>query len=128
MSVFVKELNYLYRGCRPLYEIETDWKGFEWLVVDDVINNVLVFNRYDREGNCLMAVFNFSGIEQNNYRFGQREGRYKKIFSSDAKRYGGEGKFSKRILTTKKRESHGKEYSLTMDIPKLSCLYFIKEK
>lgn len=128
MSVFVKELNYLYRGCRPLYEIETDWKGFEWLVVDDVINNVLVFNRYDREGNCLMAVFNFSGIDQNNYRFGQREGRYKRIFSSDAKRYGGEGKFSKRILTTKKRESHGKEYSLTMDIPKLSCLYFIKEK
>ncbi|MDE7162755.1 MAG: 1,4-alpha-glucan branching protein GlgB [Clostridia bacterium] len=128
MSVYVKDLNWFYRQNRPLYEIENDWKGFEWLVVDDVINNVLVFNRYDNDGNCLLAVINFSGIDQYNYRFGQHPGRYRKIFSSDATRYGGGGRFGKRIFATKKRKSHGKEYSLTMDIPKLCCLYFIKEK
>ncbi len=128
LSVFVKELNLFYRSCPILYSIETDWKGFEWLVVDDVINNVLVFNRYDGNGGCLLAVINFSGIDQPNYTFGQNAGKYKKVFDSDSARFGGEGKFGKRYLSTKKRKSHGKEYSITMDIPKLSCLYFIKEK
>lgn len=128
MTAFVKDLNAFYKCCKPLYQIETDWKGFEWLVVDDVINNVLVFNRYDQEGNCLCAIFNFSGIDQLNYTFGQHEGSYKKVFCSDAVKYGGSGKFGKRIYRTKRRQSHGREYSLTVDIPKLACLYFIKEK
>ncbi len=128
MRVFVKFLNQLYKSTPPLYEVETDWKGFEWLVVDDVINNVLAFNRYDGQGNCLLCVVNFSGIDQPDYRFGQHKGRYRLILDSDKKAFGGEGKFKKRILTTKKYASHGKEYSLTVDIPKLACMYFLKEK
>lgn len=128
MRVYVRDLNWLYRSVSPLFSVETDWKGFEWLVVDDVINNVLAFNRYDVEGNCVLAVCNFSGIEQKNYRFGQHKGKYRKIFDSDSTKFGGEGKLRKRIFNTKKRGSHGKEYSLTIDIPKLTCLYFIKEK
>ncbi len=128
MSEYVKALNKFYASCKPLYEIETDWKGFEWLVVDDDINNVLAFNRYDGEGNCLLAVINFSGIDQPAYRFGQHRGRYIKVFNSDDTRFGGEGKLKKRVFTTEKRQSHGKEYSLTVDIPKLACLYFVKEK
>lgn len=127
LSVFVKELNLFYKSCRLLYAIENDWHGFEWLVVDDVINNVLVFNRYDGNGGTLMAVCNFSGIDQPNYTFGQYAGKYKKVFDSDCVRYGGNGRFKKRYLCTKKRKSHGKDNSITMDIPKLSCLYFIKE-
>ena len=128
MTAYVKDLNRFYKSCKPLYEIETDWKGFEWLVVDDVVNNVLAFNRYDGDGNCLLAVFNFSGIDQLNYTFGQYEGLYRKVFDSDAVKYGGNGGFGKRIYKTKRRQSHGKEYSLTLDIPKLACMYFIKEK
>ena len=128
MRETVSFINHLYLKCRPLYEIETDWKGFEWLVVDDVINNVLAFNRYDNDGNCLLCVVNFSGIDQPNYRFGQHAGKYIKIFDSDSTKFGGEGKFRKRVLVTRRKKSHGKEYSLTLDIPKLACLYFIKEK
>lgn len=128
MTAYVKKLNAVYKENRPLYEIETDWKGFEWLVVDDVINNVVAFNRYDGDGNCLTAVINFSGIDQPSYRFGQHKGRYIKIFDSDSPSFGGAGKLKKRIFSTSKRASHGKEYSLTVDIPKLACLYFIKEK
>jgi len=128
MSVYVKALNSFYRSCPPLYKIENDWSGFEWLVVDDVINNVLVFNRYDGEGNTLLVVCNFSGIDQPNYTFGQRAGAYALAFNSDSTVFGGRGVFKKRVLTTKKRKSHGRDYSITMDIPKLSCLYFIKKK
>ncbi|MDE7379579.1 MAG: 1,4-alpha-glucan branching protein GlgB [Clostridia bacterium] len=128
MTAYVKDINFFYKTCTQLFTIENSWEGFEWLVVDDVINNVLAFNRYDNEGNCLLAVINFSGIDQPNYRFGQHSGRYIKVFNSDDKKYGGRGVQRKRVFETKKTCSHGKEYSLTMDIPKLACLYFIKEK
>ncbi|MDE6850133.1 MAG: 1,4-alpha-glucan branching protein GlgB [Clostridia bacterium] len=128
MTAYVKALNSFYKSHKPLYDIETDWKGFEWLVVDDVINNVLVFNRYDNDGNCLCAIINFSGIDQTNYTFGQHVGKYRVAFNSDAARFGGGGKFNKRIYNTKTRLSHGNENSLTVDIPKLACLYLIKEK
>ena len=128
MQVFVKYLNELYKNCPPLYEIETEWSGFEWLVVDDVINNVIAFNRYDRNGGTLMCIVNFSGIDQPDYRIGQHKGKYALILDTDKKAFGGEGKFRKRVLYTKKQPSHGKEYSLTLNIPKLACLYLKKEK
>ena len=128
MRAFVKYLNGIYKTCPPLYTIENDWKGFEWLVVDDEVNNVLAFNRYDDAGNTLLCVVNFSGIDQPDYTFGQHRGKYKLILDSDKKEFGGEGKFKKRVLYTKKIPSHGKDWSLTLTIPKLACLYFIKEK
>jgi 1,4-alpha-glucan branching enzyme len=128
MRVFVKALNWFYRDTRPLYEIENSWDGFEWLVVDDVVNNVIVFNRYDLEGNCLTCICNFSGIDQLNYRFGQYQGKYRLAFNSDDRKYGGRGFLRKRIFNTRKQSSHGKDYSLTVDIPKLACMYLIKEK
>jgi len=128
LNSYVKALNHFYRDNPVLYTIETDWSGFEWLVVDDVVNNVLIFNRYDGKGGCITAIFNFSGIDQLNYTFGQHKGVYKKVFDSDSLRFGGEGKFKRRFFTTRNKKSHGKDYSITMDIPKLSCLYLIKEK
>lgn len=128
MTDYVRALNFFYRSAKPLFEIETSWDGFEWLVVDDVINNVLAFNRFDREGNCLLCVFNFSGIDQLNYTFGENGGTYRLVFNSDDRKYGGDGKIRKRIYRTKKQPSHGKEHSLTMDLPKLACMYFMKEK
>ena len=89
MRVFVKFLNHLYLGCPPLYEIETDWKGFEWLVVDDNINNILAFNRYDYAGNCLMCIVNFSGIDQTSYTIGQHRCKDKLLLDTDKKSFGG---------------------------------------
>ena len=128
MRVFVKALNELYKNCPPLYRVETDWSGFEWLVVDDVINNVLSFNRRDDEGNVLMCVVNFSGIDQPGYRIGQHRGKYRLVLDTDRRAFGGDGKFRKRVIQTKKISSHGKEHSVVLDIPKLACLYFLKDK
>jgi 1,4-alpha-glucan branching enzyme len=128
MSVFVKTLNNLYKTARPLFDIENSWNGFEWLTVDDEINNVLAFNRYDGEGNCIFCVFNFSGIEQKNYKIGQNEGTYLLLFNSDQKKFGGEGTLNKRIFKTEKHPYGRKECVITIDIPRLTCLYFIIKK
>jgi 1,4-alpha-glucan branching enzyme len=126
LNLFVKYLNNIYINTTQLFQVENDWQGFEWLVVDDCTNNVISFNRYDKDGNCLMCICNFSGIEQPNYTIGQHEGKYKVLLNSDDKKFGGSGTLKKRVFLTGKKHSHGKEYSLTLDIPKLACVYLIK--
>ena len=127
MSVFVKALNLFYRENRPLYEIDDSWSGFEWLVVDDKTNNVLAFTRYDCNGRSITAVINFSGIDLFGYGIGIAEGKYRVVFNTDAKRFGGDGKISKRIYKTVKKTSHDKENSIIINIPKLTCIYLKKE-
>ena len=48
------------------------------------------------------------------------------LYNSDSLRYGGSGAIKKYIYNTTKSFSHGKEYSITFDIPKLTCIYLKK--
>lgn len=127
MTDFVRELNYFYRNCRQLYEDDESWNGFEWLVVDDRFNNLLAFNRYSKDGKSLTAIINFSGVDLHGYGIGIAKGKYRIVFNTDSKKFGGEGKLKKRVFYTKKQLSHGKDYTLEIDIPKLTCMYLIKE-
>lgn len=128
MQAFVKALNLFYRDNKPLYEIDDDWNGFEWLAVDDRESNVIAFNRYSKDGECITAVLNLSGIDLPNYRIGNNEGKYRVVFNSDSSVYGGYGKLKKRIFKTVNESSHRKENSLLIDIPKLTCIYLKKLK
>ena len=129
MQYFVKTLNNFYRSTKQLYEVDNSWKGFEWLVVDDNFNNMLAFNRYDESGESLTAIVNFSGVDQRGYGIGVKEGgKYRIIFNTDDKAFGGNGRLRKKVFHTRKQSSHGKKYTLFVDIPKLTCMYLIKEK
>ena len=57
-------------GAVPLWEIDFDWEGFQWLVSDDNHNNVVVFLRRDKTGNELVCAINFSPNTYEDYRFG----------------------------------------------------------
>ena len=127
MQRYVKELNLLYKQTPALFEIENSWDGFEWLIVDDDINNVFAFNRYDKNKDAVTCIFNFSGIDLLNFRIGIDEGKYRVLFNTDKTIYGGNGKFNKRIIKSEKISSHNKENSIILDIPKLTCIYLIKQ-
>ena len=126
LSVLVKELNELYRKTPALYEIEDSWDGFEWLAADDADSNFLAYQRKDKDGNTIVVMLNFSGSDLRNYRLGLPKGKYQLIFNSDAIRFGGSGAMKKYIFTTTKSFSHGKEYSIGFDLPKLTCVYLKK--
>lgn len=126
LALLVKALNSLYKNTPALYEIEDSWDGFEWLAVDDADRNFLAYQRRDRAGNVLVAMFNFSGTDYIDYKLGVPKGKYKVIFNTDSPRYGGSGKFNKRIFNTKKSYSHGKENSIQFNLPKLTCVYLEK--
>lgn len=126
MSVFVKDLNFFYKSCKPLFETDYSWDGFEWLVVDDKSNNVIVFNRYASDGESLTCVCNFSGVDLCGYGIGTAKGKYRIVLNTDSKKYGGRGILKKRVFDTRKKASRGKNHTLFLDIPKLTCLYLIK--
>ncbi|MBD5632380.1 MAG: 1,4-alpha-glucan branching protein GlgB [Clostridia bacterium] len=128
MQAFVKTLNYFYRECPPLYEIDDSWDGFKWLVVDDKYNNLLAFTRYSKSGKSITAVINFSGVDLNEYKITTESGRYRLVLNTDDKAFGGTGKIKKQIYLTKKQQGTAKEYYLSVNIPRLTCMYFIKEK
>lgn len=122
----VKKLNELYQATPALYEIEDSWEGFEWLAPDDADNNFLAYARKDKNGGKVLALFNFAGNDITHYRLGVEKGKYKVLFNSDAASFGGSGKVKKRVYHTTKTTSHGKEYSIELYIPKLTCVYLIK--
>jgi len=128
MREFVKTLNYFYRESKPLYEIDDGWDGFEWLVVDDRYNNLLAFSRYSKSGESLTAVINFSGIELPQYKIGIDKGKYRIVLNTDDTRFGGTGRLRKKVFSTVKESGGNKEYSIKIDIPRLTCIYLIKEK
>ena len=128
LSEMVKELNHLYKDNAPLYEIEDSWDGFEWLAPDDNDRNFIAYKRKDRAGNEILVLVNFSGEDFYGYTLGVEKGKYSVLFNTDAVKFGGRGIERKRVYDTKKAFSHGKEYSIRFNLPKLTCVYLIKNK
>ncbi|MBQ8229516.1 MAG: 1,4-alpha-glucan branching protein GlgB [Clostridia bacterium] len=122
----VQELNALYKNTPALYEIEDSWEGFEWLAADDADTNFIAYERKDRAGNAVVVMINFSGSDYGHYRLGVPKGKYRMLFNTDAIRYGGGGTLKKRVFNTAKSYSHGKEYSIEFNIPKLTCVILQK--
>ncbi len=128
LQIFNRKLNRVYKENTPLYQIEDSWQGFEWISADEKENNVLSYKRKDREGNEIVAVFNFSGKDFPVYRLGVGEGEYKLLISSDEVRYGGSGVVKRKIYKSAKKYAHGKDRSILIKLPKLSGSYYVKVK
>ena len=125
LSLFVKELNHFYRNMPPFFEVEDSWDGFEWLAPDDADRNIVSFIRRDRNGREVIALVSFSGSDAEDYLLGvNRKGKYRVLFNTDDEKYGGWGRLGKKkIFTAVKKPSHGKQYSLRIPMPRLTCLY-----
>ena len=119
-------LNKLYRETPAFYEIEDSWDGFEWIAPNDADRNILSYMRKDRAGNEYLVVINFSGAKAEGYRLGVPKGKYKVIFNTDNPKFGGAGEMTKRIFNTERKHSHSQEYSIKIELPKLTCIYLQK--
>lgn len=124
LKAYVKALNEFYRANAPLWEIDYDWEGFSWLVSDDSANSVIAFSRADKEQNEIIAVCNFTTVDRLNYRIGvSKPGTYRVVFNSDSPQFGGSGRGSSASVKAKAVASHGREYSIELDLAGLSTIY-----
>ena len=121
---FVRELNHVYKGTAPLYQLDQWPEGFEWLVADDGNNSVFVFERRDREGNRVIVISNFTPVVREGYRFGVNSaGEYREILNSDDLHYKGSGVSAGATVETEEVWSHGKPNSLSVTVPPLATVY-----
>lgn len=123
---FCRELFNFYKSTPALFEQDKSWEGFLWATVDDNTNNVLAFFRFDKSGNAILSVSNFSSVLQRNYKIGvPMRGVYKQVFSSDDERFGGSGLKNEKV-TSKSKGINGHKYHISVDIPPFSTTYFYK--
>lgn len=126
MQQFIHDLNDLYVSQPAMYELDDDYDGFEWIQLMKYEENILTFMRKtDKPEETLLAVCNFSGQSYGAYQVGVPfYGKYKEIFNSDRKEYGGHGIVNLRAKTCKAAECDEREYSVTFKIPAFGVSVF----
>ena len=122
MQDYVKALNRLYREHPSLYEMDYDPDGFEWINCSYQNESMIIFLRKSRKSEeTLLFICNFDNMEHEKFRVGVPfHGKYKEIFNTDAKDFGGEGRINGRVKTSRKLEWDEKDDSIEVYIPPMS--------
>jgi len=121
LQTLVKDLNHLHQNQASLYELDTDWRGFEWIDFHDADNSLISFVRKAKDsGDFVVVVLNFTPNVHHNYRVGVPEmGNYEVLFNSDSEYYGGSNVGAKECSALAE-SSHNFSASISLDIPPLA--------
>ncbi len=123
---WVGDLNRLYRREPALHALDCDWAGFEWIDANDSEQSVLSFIRKGRSTDeTLLVVGNFTPVPRAAYRVGvPRGGEWREVLNSDAREYGGSGWGNLGGRKAAPVSSHGRPYSLILNLPPLAAVFF----
>ncbi|MGN0696716.1 MAG: 1,4-alpha-glucan branching enzyme, partial [Oscillospiraceae bacterium] len=126
---YFRKLNHIYLDYSPLWRNDDSWDGFKWICADDYTQSVISFRRIDASDpdkkRELICVCNFVPVERTKYRIGvPYAGSYKQILNSDDVEFGGSGTVNNKTVKAEEYSMHGCDYSIELDIPPLSALYF----
>ncbi|MEW6132929.1 MAG: 1,4-alpha-glucan branching protein GlgB [Pseudomonadota bacterium] len=85
-----RDLNRLYRDDAALHALDFESAGFQWLDCNDADHSIYSFMRRAPDGQCTIAVLNFTPVPRHGYRVGvPAPGYYREILNTDAALYGG---------------------------------------
>ena len=122
---FVKELNHFYLKSSELWEQDDGWEGFQWIEPDDSDNNIISFRRINKKGRDLIIACNFSPVDRTNYRIGAaKKGIYTTVFHSGLEKYGGTCENTMKKITAEPITQNGYDYSIKVDLPGLSTIFW----
>lgn len=87
----VKDLNALNNQEKAMHEVDFDWRGFEWLDINDADNSIISYVRRAKDPeDFIIVVLNFTPTVHKDYTIGAPvEGEYEIIMNSDSEFYGG---------------------------------------
>ena len=116
MQRLVRDLNLVYGPESELWEGDSDPAGFEWIDVDNALENIVAFTRRSAKSNRdLICVCNFSAVPKKGYHVPQlADGQYELIINTDAQIYGGTATVSVNVPD--------------IDLPPLTTLWFVPQK
>ena len=123
MQRFSQELNHFYLRHPAFWQQDDGWEGFQWIDCKDVMQNIIVYRRIDRQGKEIVVLVNFAPVEHLDYRIGVPEkGMYRELLNTDRKEFGGHGRENGR-LRAEQTPCHGMSFSLCLRVPPMSALY-----
>lgn len=124
MSLFISDLNHLYKTKKAFYELDVSNEGFELIDCKDVDHSIISFIRKGKDWHdMLIFVFNFTPETHESYRMGAPlKTSYTEIFNTDSEKYGGSNVLNTEPIYAEDIPMHEKPYSMTVKIPPLGAI------
>jgi len=121
-----RDLARCYRTLSPLHDQDFQGEGFAWIDCHDAEQSVLSFLRRDRQGDFVVALFNFTPVPREHYRIGvPQAGTYREVLNSDSPAYHGSG-VGNGPQDAQDRPWMGLPYSLELTLPPLAALFLTR--
>ena len=126
----MRELNAFYKNESALFQYPFDHRGFQWIDYGDRENSVMIYQRNaDHKEDILIVICNFTPEVRNHYRIGvPYRGQWKEVFNSDDSEYAGSGLLNQGLLNTSPVKIHGRDYSISLNLPPLAVSVLKLEK
>ncbi len=125
LNHLVQTLNHFYRKNPALYALDTNPDGFRWINSISAEKCMISFIRQTgKEEEMLVVVANFANVKQDFTIGVPAEGKYKEVFNTDAKEFGGEGRINSRVKVTEEMEADDCPFSFKMTSAPLSLSVF----
>jgi 1,4-alpha-glucan branching enzyme len=126
LNRYVADLNRLYRENPAFYEVDFDFRGFEWIDFSDAENSVISFVRWSRDyKQMLLFVYNMTPVVRYFYRVGApKPGFYREIFNSDAAEYAGSGMGNYGGVNSQEIGWQNRPHSICINLPPLAVNIF----
>ena len=124
LQKYYSDLLHVYQKYPALWQLDSDWNGFQWINANDGYRSIFSFIRRDETGKKnLLFVINFTPVARDDYRVGvPKSGTYSLILDSEHGLYKrGEHAFSAR---SKKSECDGQPYSFAYPLPAYGTAIF----
>jgi 1,4-alpha-glucan branching enzyme len=121
---YVRTLNWLLRSQPALYQVDFDYRGFEWIDFGDYETGTISYLRRARDpSDFVVSVLNLSPLPRFNYRIGVPEaGLYRELLNSDSEHFWGSNMGNHGGVQAEPVAWHGRPYSLSLTLPPLAIL------
>lgn len=126
---FIKDFNKLYLREKALFEQDFSHDGFQWIDADNSEQRLISYKRLAKDGTELIVILNFSPEVYYDFKIGVTQpGKYRELFNSDARQYGGSNQTISKYLFSNPFPVHGLNHSIQGKIPPLGFVIYKKVK
>ncbi len=124
LGTLVGDLNRLVRERPALHQLDVEPRGFQWVDVNNHLENIFAFMRHSAAGESIVFVCNFSAVPRPGYRFGlPAAGNYRLLLNTDSSYYAGTNSLNIDCVQAEEQPWHGLPFSAVVDLPPLTALF-----
>lgn len=124
VNQYVRDLFYLYKTEKSLYETDHIKAGFEWIDSNNSEQSIFSFIRYAKQKDeHLVVVLNMTPVVYHNFHIGvPSKGTYVEILNSDRLHYGGSDQYNGLELETIESPVHGQNQHISLTVGPLTAI------